>query len=199
MAWNHNSHYHPILLGPVPPGARRVLDIGCGEGLLTRRVAAVVPEAVGIDSDSRSIDRARAHSSPPGVSYLVGDFLTYSFEAESFDAVLSVAVLHHVDAEAGLARMVQLLRPGGVLGIVGLARSTILDLPYTLLGALASRVHRGSRPIYEPISPMRWPPPHTFRQMKRIVQKRLPGAQYRRHLLWRYSVIWRKPHGTGLA
>jgi SAM-dependent methyltransferase len=133
------------------------------------------------------------------VSYLVGDFLSYPFEPQSFDSILAVAVLHHMDAEIGLARMVQLLRPGGVLGIVGLARSTLLDLPYDLLGALASRMHRGRRPMYEPISPTLWPPPHTFLQMKRIVRERLPGAQYRRHRLWRYSVIWKKPHGPSLA
>jgi 2-polyprenyl-3-methyl-5-hydroxy-6-metoxy-1,4-benzoquinol methylase len=32
--WNHNIHYHPVVLDALPPDCERVLDVGCGEGLL---------------------------------------------------------------------------------------------------------------------------------------------------------------------
>jgi len=191
--WNHNNHYHPILLDAVPPDATRALDIGCGEGLLTRQLARRVPEVVGIDIDRASIDRAKTQPSNPGTKYILGDFLAHPFEPESFGAVMSVAVLHHVDARGGLARMRQLLRAGGILGIIGLARTGPANLPYHLAGRAASFWLGRGRSKHEPISPTLWPPPHSFGEMRRIVEGELPGAQFRRHILWRYSVIWRKP------
>ena len=190
--WNHNIHYHRVLLDAVPPHARRALDVGCGEGLLTQRLARRVPEVVGIDSHPASIDRARERRAGPNISYLLGDFLDYPFEPESFDAVLAVAVLHHFDAAAGLERMRRLLRPGGFLGIVGLARSGLADLPRGLAGAAASRLLRLRRSWHEPGSPT-LPPAETFAAIRRIVGEELPGARFRRHLLWRYTVLWRKP------
>jgi 2-polyprenyl-3-methyl-5-hydroxy-6-metoxy-1,4-benzoquinol methylase len=47
--WNHNIHYYPLVLAAVPAGCRRALDVGCGEGQLTRELAVRVPEVVGID------------------------------------------------------------------------------------------------------------------------------------------------------
>jgi hypothetical protein len=43
-----------------------------------------------------------------------------------------------------------------------------------------------------------WPPPETYRQMKRIAAEVLPGSRYRRHVLGRYSLIWKKPVTAGL-
>jgi hypothetical protein len=36
--WNHNSHYHDLLLAAVPPGCRRALDVGCGLGTFARKL-----------------------------------------------------------------------------------------------------------------------------------------------------------------
>ena len=41
--------------------------------------------------------------------------------------------------------------------------------------------------------PIVWPPPLSYRQMRHIAAVRLPGVQYRRHVLWRYSLRWTKP------
>jgi hypothetical protein len=40
--WNHNLHYHPLILDAVPDGCQRALDVGCGEGILARDAAAAV-------------------------------------------------------------------------------------------------------------------------------------------------------------
>lgn len=111
--WNHNIHYHPVLLSAVPQGAADALDVGCGEGMLARRLAEQVPRVVGIDSDRASVETAKSISGPGLVEFVHGDFLTYPFQPRSFDFVVSVATLHHMDAAVALRRMAELLRPGG--------------------------------------------------------------------------------------
>ena len=99
-----------------------------------------------------------------------------------------------MDAAAGLARMRELLRPGGVLAIVGLARGTMPnDLPYELAGVAVGNLYRLMKGHWEHPSPTVWPPPVTYSQMRALSAQTLPGAQYRRHILWRYSIIWHKP------
>ncbi|MEU8245887.1 class I SAM-dependent methyltransferase [Nonomuraea sp. NPDC048916] len=190
--WNHNIHYHPRILRAIPEGAQRALDVGCGEGMLARELRRTVPRVTGIDLDAPSIDQAREH--PDDVDYILGDFLTHPFEPASFDVIASVATLHHMDAAAGLARMRDLLRPGGILAIVGLARSTMPnDLPRDLAGVAAGIFHRATKGHWEHPSPTVWPPPVTYPQMRTLASDILPGSHYRRHLLWRYSITWRKP------
>ena len=58
--WNHNIHYYLLVLAVVPPGCQRVLDVGCGEGMLARQLADLVPHVSGVDADARSIDLARS-------------------------------------------------------------------------------------------------------------------------------------------
>ena len=50
--WNHNLHYHRVILAAVPDGARRSLDVGCGVGMLARDLRRVVPHVKGIDHDA---------------------------------------------------------------------------------------------------------------------------------------------------
>ncbi|MFI6292403.1 class I SAM-dependent methyltransferase [Nonomuraea sp. NPDC050790] len=196
--WNHNIHYHSRILGAVPDGAKRALDVGCGEGMLARELRQAVPYVTGIDLHEPSIGQARAY--PGDIDYIVGDFLTHPFEPGSFDVVASVATLHHMDAADGLARMSELLRPGGVLAVVGLARSELPgDLPRDLAGIVVGQVHRAFKGLWKQTSPTVWPPPVTYRQMRALSAEMLPGSQYRRHLLLRYSVIWRKPREHGAS
>ena len=145
--WNHNTHYHPLILGAVPDGCQRSLDVGCGEGMLTRDLRRIVPHVTGIDRDAASIDVARRQDEGGAVEYVVGDFMTHPFAPASFDHIASIAALHHMDAGAALERMRALLAPGGTLAIVGLARNRYpSDLPYALAGGVAHRVHALSKP-----------------------------------------------------
>ena len=192
--WNHNIHYHPLILDAVPSTAGRVLDVGCGEGTLTRELGTRVADVTGIDVDASSIDLARRTTAAPNVNYVQSDVLVAPFRPESFDAIVSVAALHHLEMSAGLTQMVSLLRPGGVLAVVGLARSRpVLDLPRDLAAAVGTRVLRRNRRYWEHSAPMVWPPPETFSGCCRIAESTLPGVRYRRLLLWRYSLVWTKP------
>jgi len=191
--WNHNIHYHPVVLTAVPPGCRTALDVGCGEGMLTRELRAVVPSVTGIDLDAPSLVLARARSDG-GIEYVEGDVLTHPFATASFDLITSVAVLHHMDTPTALRRMRELLHPGGVLAVVGLPRRRLPhDLPYEVAGAVAHRWHRRRRGYWEHSAPTVWPPPDTFADVRRTAERELPGVRLRRHALWRYSLVWTKP------
>jgi SAM-dependent methyltransferase len=202
--WSHNLHYHRVILKAMPPRCARALDVGCGTGALTRSLRRYVPHVTGIDRDERSIEFAHAHPGGSGIGYLRGDFLATSFEPGSLDLVTSIASLHHMDAEVALRRMSGLLRPGGVLAVVGLARdSTPADLARAVPAVIGTRLHGAAsgwrrraagRPpaaTYQP--PVVWPPPLTYREMRRLAARVLVGARYRRHLYWRYSLVWDKP------
>jgi SAM-dependent methyltransferase len=189
-----------VIVSGIPAGCERALDVGCGLGQLTRRLRLSVPDVTGIDKDQQSIEYARTHPDAGDITYLHGDFLDRDFGPQTFDLVTAVASLHHMDATAALERMRDLLRPGGVLAIVGLARgSSAVDVALTIPAAIGARLHRivtvrcrAPEPDGHS-APISWPPPVSYRQMRQLARRLLPGAQYRRHLYWRYSLIWLKP------
>jgi SAM-dependent methyltransferase len=193
--WNANIQYHSLLLKAVPDGAMRVLDVGCGDGVLCAQlVQAGVRRVVGLDADAGVLERAKSRCSGLPIEWVHGDVFDVCLAAAGeFDAVLSVATLHHMDAARGLARLAQLVRPGGVVGVVGLAANNWRDLPYGAIGEAARVVLCHVRAHWEHSAPTVWPPPVTFHEMKKIARRVLPGARYRRRLLGRYSLIWRKP------
>jgi 2-polyprenyl-3-methyl-5-hydroxy-6-metoxy-1,4-benzoquinol methylase len=193
--WNHNIHYHGVILNAVGDRAS-TLDVGCGDGLLARELAGNGRRVQAIDVDVDSIKRARLHDSGVRVRYLHGDFLKSAITPESLDAVVSVAALHHMDEAAALRRMRDLVRPGGTVAVVGLARgSTPADLLLAVAASIATRALRLRRGWSEVMAPTCWPPPSSYRQIRRLARRELPGVRYRRHLLWRYSLVWIKPEG----
>lgn len=193
--WNHNIHYHGVIDWTLPAGCRSALDVGCGEGVLTRHLRDRVRHVVGIDVDERSLRLAQQQSPRGHVHYVLGDVLTYPFTAGSFHAVTSVATLHHFDAEAGLKRMAELVAPGGTLTVVGLARSRFpQDLHRELTAVLAHRALALRHRYWEHTAPTVWPPPLTFAEMRTLTVAVLPGARFSRHALWRYSIVWRRPN-----
>ena len=190
--WNHNIHYHPVVLAAIAHDAEDALDVGCGEGLLTRQVRQRVRHVVGIDRHEPSLAVARAQSQND-ITYVLGDFITYPFEHESFDFVASVASLHHMDIRQALERMSTLLRPSGTLAVIGLARSRPTDLPFDVAGHVVNRTLKRSRMEWEDSAPRVWPAPLTYGHCRRMAASVLPGATFRRRLLWRYSLVWTKP------
>jgi SAM-dependent methyltransferase len=192
--WNHNTFHHPIVLAAVPPGAERALDVGCGEGILSRELARRVPHVSGLDRHRPTLEGAAA---VPGssVAYVEGDLCRHPFVPGSFDLVATIATLHHVDAELGLRQLADLVRPGGALVVVGLARSRPRDWPTDAVGAVESRLRtwRGRAPQREVQAPTVWPPPVSYADMRALASRLLPGVTYRRHRMFRYSLTWTRP------
>lgn len=95
------------LLAPKP--GERVLDLGCGDGALTERLAGAGATVVGIDASAEQVAAARAR----GLDARVGDGQALEFH-EEFDAVLSNAALHWMlRPEAAIDSVYRALRPGG--------------------------------------------------------------------------------------
>lgn len=192
--WNHNIRYHPLLLAAAPAGAQRALDVGCGEGTLARKLWRSIRHVSAIDVEEHSVALARAHAGASEIDYLVGDFLRHPFAPASFDFIVCVAALHHMDPGAALGRMAELLRPGGTLAVLGLARSSYpADLPRDLAAVIAGQLHRLSQGWWNSPAPTIWPPAHTYGEVRVLAAASLAGARFHRHLLWRYSLVWSKP------
>lgn len=188
--FSHTIKYQRELFARLPEGARTALDLGCGEGLAARTLAAAGLSVVAVDADAPSIARAEAQDTT-GITYVVGDVLTT--DLEQADVVYSGAMLHHIDLREGLERFRSLVAPGGVLLIVGTARNTWRDLPLEFAASVVDKAFALVKGVWRHGSPEVWPPPHTYREVERAVIDLLPGAYYRQNLLWRYTVRWDAP------
>jgi SAM-dependent methyltransferase len=87
-----------------------------------RPLAGVAKRVAGVDKSPEMIARARAGPRTPDLVFIEGDFFTADLPAAHYDFICSVTTIHHLDHEAALLRMRELLRPGGTLVVVGLAR-----------------------------------------------------------------------------
>jgi trans-aconitate methyltransferase len=95
------------LLDPKP--GERILDLGCGDGVLTKKLQDIGCELVGIDSSPELVEAAMAL----GLDVAVKDASEMDFN-EEFEAVFSNAVLHWVkEPDVVIRRVVRALRPGG--------------------------------------------------------------------------------------
>ena len=189
--WNHNIHYHGVVLGAVPGGARSALDVGTGDGLLAADLRDVVEDVVAIDVDEDVLESAQREADD--VKWVNGDVMDYPF-ARTFDVVASIATFHHLpDPRGAFGRLAELTAPGGVLVIVGLARpSTPLDYGYAAVGAVQHRWSSWRYGYWEHSAPILSPPPQTYAQVAETAREVLPGAQWRRLPLFRYAVTWHR-------
>ncbi len=194
--WNHNVHYQPVILGAVPAGCGAALEVGCGDGLLASKLAERCAEVTAIDRDSRmtALARARARRARPGrVTVIESDYLAHPIADASFDFACANTSLHHMDFAAALTAMARALRPGGRLAVIGLAANQsvgdyLADAPGIAVG-LAYRAVYGKGDPGAPIKD----PEMTWTEVRAAARRLLPGVRYRRHLLFRYSLLWTKP------
>ncbi|WP_206438351.1 class I SAM-dependent methyltransferase [Paenibacillus whitsoniae] len=178
--WNHNTAFHDELVADARLRGGRVLDIGCGDGLLLQRLTPFVRESVGIDPDEQAIARARERLiNVPNASLVSGDFLQLPVpaEAERYDTITCVAALHHMPLKEALRQMRELLAPGGKLLVVGLAADkTLLDLAisgaFLLPIRLMDRLHGGMQDVGVRIAE----PKESLREIRQAAREVLPGG-----------------------
>ncbi|HYN79197.1 MAG TPA: bifunctional 2-polyprenyl-6-hydroxyphenol methylase/3-demethylubiquinol 3-O-methyltransferase UbiG [Lamprocystis sp. (in: g-proteobacteria)] len=109
-----------------PFAGLRVLDIGCGGGILSESVARLGATVVGVDVTEKNLRVARLHAGREG---LVIDYRLRSVEqlaqtGEVFDLVLNMEVVEHVEhPSAFLAQGARLVRPGGIMVVSTINRT----------------------------------------------------------------------------
>lgn len=113
-------------LAPRPLAGVRLVDIGCGGGLLSEPLARMGAEVVGIDAAERNIKTAATHAAETGtpVDYRHTTAEELAAAGERFDVVVSLEVVEHVaDVQLFLNSCAALLKPDGVLVAATLNRT----------------------------------------------------------------------------
>jgi 2-polyprenyl-3-methyl-5-hydroxy-6-metoxy-1,4-benzoquinol methylase len=190
--WNHNTAYHPWLVNIAAQHHGDVLDVGCGDGLLAQRLAAVSQSVTGIDPDPAAVQRAaerlRRHQR---VDVSCQDFERYEASDRRFDLITFVASLHHMDLPDSLMKARELLTPTGEIAVVGIsANKSVRDWIWAVLCVPGARIgswlHAETRNIRVVVKD----PTDGLDDIRRIADDVLPGASVRRAPYYRYLLRW---------
>ncbi len=109
-----------VLLREVE-STHKVLDLGCGSGIVSRRAFGKAAEVVGVDLDPSMLRKAEsieAKRKGPGPLYFKADLTSLPFGDESFDSCVSLGALHCVPADKVCREAQRVLRPGGTFSVV---------------------------------------------------------------------------------
>jgi SAM-dependent methyltransferase len=195
--------YYDYFMQYLPPRLKNALEIGCGSGAFTRLLASRASSVVALDLSPGMMRLAKAHSvGHQNIEYQLGDLMQNSLPAAEFDCIVSIATLHHLPLEQALLKMKNALKPNGVLIIHDLvADNGILDKGMSALAYPISVARR-----FRETGRMRMPrevreawAEHgksevylTLAEVREMCRQYLPEALIKRHLLWRYTVVWCK-------
>jgi SAM-dependent methyltransferase len=142
---DHDSFWHfngEAFLSLLPSAARRTLDLGCGEGRLTRELKRLGHSVVGIDAAPSMVRLAQAED--PDGDYVVADAAQLPFPDASFDLVVAFMSLMDVDdLQGAVSESARVLEPGGILALAvthpvndaGTFESQEADSPFVIDGS----------------------------------------------------------------
>ncbi|KUL51420.1 methyltransferase [Streptomyces sp. NRRL F-4489] len=208
MPFNHNDHYHDLLLRELPAGCRRALDVGCGTGAFARKLASRGIEVDAIDTDAEVITAARAQAAPlalPGeLTFQQADIGRVSLPPGTYDYIACLASIHHVPFET-VRKLREALTDGGVLVILGCYQETTpadyltalaaspLNAVCRLMTFLRERLTGAgpqppSAPVADPVMPLA--------AIRKRAAAELPHCRVRRLLFWRYLLVFRNERRT---
>jgi SAM-dependent methyltransferase len=202
--WTTNNHYHNFILRNVPENCLNTLEIGCGTGAFSRRLAEVSERVVALDLSPEMIRVAHSRSANfPNIDFQLIDVMEWDFPASYFDCICTIATLHHLPQREMLLKAKEALKPGGVVIVLDLvvskgARDAFLD--FIAIGvSVGLRLFHNGR--FQPPPEVRaaWEEHGktdsyaTIDEIRKLCDEILPGAKVRRHLLWRYSLVYQKP------
>ena len=202
--WDHNNHYHSFLLSQLPIKGQTVLEIGCGTGAFSRLLAQRFERVIAIDLSPKMIEVAQQHSQHfDNIDFQVADILQWQFPKEKFDVIASIATFHHLPLENLLSCLQSALKPGGKLVILDLVKykypqDTAIDIISVAFNWLIQKIqNRKTKLTQEEL--LAWKEHSitdeylTFSEAKKIHSNFLEKVTIKKHLFWRYSVVWQKP------
>ena len=205
-----NDHYHNFLLRHFPSNCHDALEIGCGAGGFARLLAKRSQNVLALDLSPEMIRIARERSTEfPNIGFELADVCERVLPVESVDCIATIATLHHLPIREILLKMKAALKPGGVLLVLDLFEpernllrpegvldtfSNVLAIPVSVTLRL---IHQGRLlPRREVRDAWAEHERHdiypTMSQVRELCAEILPGARVRKHLLWRYSIVWEK-------
>ena len=201
--WTANNHYHDFLLKHVPTSCENALEIGCGTGAFARRLAKRCRRVIAIDLSAEMIRVARSRSSRfENLEFELADVMNWKSPQSHFDFICSIATLHHLEQRELLPKIKDALKPGGVFVLLDLVSSSglaerMLDLVALSVSPSLRLIHNGRlQPPPEVRKAWEQHGKHdhysTIKQMRALADEILPGASVKRHLLWRYTLVYRK-------
>jgi len=120
-----------------PLAGLRLLDIGCGGGLVTEPMARLGADMVGVDATQRNVEVARLHAAEGGlaIDYRHAAAEDLAAAGERFDAVLALEIVEHVASlDLFVASTAQLVRPGG-LAVFATLNRTLKAFALAIVGA----------------------------------------------------------------
>ena len=208
--WSGNKHYHNFLLHHLPANCEQVLEVGCGTGAFSRRLAGRARHVTAIDLSSEMIRVARSRSTHlSNIHFEIADVVEREFTDHQFDCIATIATLHHVPMRVVLAKLKRALKPDGLLIVLDLFEPqrkifSAQGFADAILNVIAMSTSCSLRLLHNG----RLRPPRqvraaweehgktdsylTMNEARALDRELFPGAIVRKHLLWRYSVVWRK-------
>jgi 2-polyprenyl-6-hydroxyphenyl methylase/3-demethylubiquinone-9 3-methyltransferase len=157
----------------------RILDIGCGGGILCEPLARLGADVVGADPAAPNIEAAKLHAAGTGlaIDYRVTTAEALADLCERFDVVLAMEVVEHVaDLDLFVSRCAEMVKPGGLM-IVATINRTLKSFALAIVGA-------------EYV--LRWLPRGTHRWDKFVTPEELEAAMRQRslHLIGETGVVY---------
>lgn len=178
---------------------------------IARERSAQFPDTDSPNTKFPNIESPTPNIKFPNIEFELADVLERPLPVASFDCIATIATLHHLPFAEVLLKMKQALKPGGVLLVLDLfepariSDSLAAGLSDSLLNLLALPVSAGPRLIHHgrllPSREVRdaWAAHEvhdlypTMSEVRAHCARILPDAKIKKHLLWRYSIVWEKP------
>ena len=201
--------FDQFVIRNIPRGSK-VLDIGCGMGLLSQKLARRAVAVTGIDLSEQDIERAHKGNINKRVTFDVMNGEDLKFEPEIFDIVVSRFVFHHLNEEIAQKQISRVLKKGGKLIVIDIineffwphSRALVLLSTIVKMGLLESikilpelcyffKKERMAH-MREDLKKLRLSHKKTLKDFRETYLKYYPGARIGRIFCAAY-MIWKKP------
>ena len=205
--WDHNQQYQDYLLKQIRDHQNTGLDIGCGTGELTKKLALQCRKTIGIDISKAMIEEAKKRSNNTNIDFLNIDIDSFMNESiDMYDVIISIATFHHLDMENTLMKLKSKLNANGMILILDLYKNaTILEYFLSLVATICNPfvylIRRGSfrntkeeREAWK--DHFQYDKYSTIKEIKETARRTLGNVKIRYHLFWRYSLIYSKNEET---